>query len=157
MSDNTQQPHPEFVIQKLYIKDSSFESPQSPSIFKENLQPMISLNVQTHSTLIEPHVYEVVLSTTVTATAEKDRTVFLIEVKQGGIFTIKNIPEQNMGAILGVTCPTLLFPYLRAEITHQAGQGGFPNFYLAPVNFEAIYLANLEKQKEKEGEGGVTH
>lgn len=153
---DTQQPQAEFIIQKLYLKDSSFESPASPKIFKENLQPSINLNINTTSNQIEPNVYEIILSATVTATAEQDRTIFLIEVKQAGIFTIKNIPEQNMPVVLGVTCPTILFPYLRSEVSYLAGQGGFPNFYLAPINFEAVYMSSLEKQKTGT-EGSTSH
>jgi len=153
---DTQQPQAEFIIQKIYLKDSSFESPASPAIFKENLQPMINLNIHTSSNQLEPNVHEIILSATVTATAEKDRTIFLIEVKQAGIFTIKNIPEQNMPVVLGVTCPTILFPYLRSEVAYLAAQGGFPNFHLAPINFEAVYMSSLEKQKT-DTEGNTSH
>jgi preprotein translocase subunit SecB len=143
-----QQPQPEFVIQRLYIKDASFESPQSPGIFQENLQPTVNLNIHTSSTVLGENIHEVVLTTTVTASVES-RTIFLIEVKQAGIFTIKNIPKENMGAVLGITCPTILFPYLRETVSELAAKGGFQHFYLSPINFEALYMSNQKAEAEK--------
>ncbi len=140
--------NPEFLIQRIYVKDVSFESPNAPAIFKENLQPVINLNVQTLSEVLTAGVYEVTVSATVAAKVD-DRTIFLIEVKQAGIFTINHIPAENIPLVLNVTCPTILFPYLREQVSELASRGGFSNFYLTPINFEALYLNNVEKQKEK--------
>ena len=136
---------PEFLIQRLYIKDASFESPSAPGVFRENVQPAINLNIHTASSVLENKVHEVVLTATITA-SQQERHIFVIEVKQAGIFTINNIPAENMGGILGVTCPTILFPYLREVVTSLASSGGFPNFYLSPVNFEALYLNSLNQK-----------
>jgi preprotein translocase subunit SecB len=157
MNDNTAKdanptgvnlPPPEFTIQRIYIKDLSFESPQAPKVFQENLQPAINLNIHTASSILDQDTHEVVLTTTITAAVDT-RTIFLIEVKQAGIFTIKNIPEENMGVVLGVTCPTILFPYVREVVSEMAAKGSFQHFYLAPINFEALYMNSL-KQKESE-------
>ena len=143
-SSNANAPAPEFTIQRIYIKDASFESPQAPKVFQENLQPTINLNIHTGSTVLAENTHEVVLTTTITASVE-ERTIFLIEVKQAGIFVIKNVPEQNMGAVLGVTCPTILFPYVREMVSELAAKGSFQHFYLAPINFEALYMNSLQK------------
>ena len=148
--------HPEFAIQRLYVKDVSFESPLVPEIYDHSLQPMINLNIQTTSTKLTDGLFEVVLATTVTATAN-EKTVFLAEVKQAGTFTIKNIAEQNMGAILSVTCPTILFPYVREAISELVARGGFQHFYLAPINFEALYLDGLKKQQQETTKTEETH
>lgn len=145
---------PEFLIQRIYIKDVSFESPQAPAIFKQNVQPSINVNIQTTSNPLEPDHHEVVLTATITA-VQNDQNVFLTEVKQAGIFLIKNVPNDNMGAVLGVTCPTILFPFLREAVSALTARGGFPNFYLSPINFEALYFNSL-KQKEK-SEDSTTH
>jgi len=149
VSNTKESPHAEFLIQRLYIKDVSFESPQSPEVFKHNVQPTISVNINTTSNpLTEENTHEVVLTTTITA-AQENKNVFLVEVKQAGVFILKNIPKENLAAVLSVTCPTILFPYLRETVTSLATKGGFPNFYLSPINFEALYLNSLKHQKEK--------
>lgn len=161
MTDNTVSPinanlpQPEFTIQRIYIKDISFESPQAPKVFQENLQPAINLNIHTASNILEKDVHEVVLTVTITAAVE-DRTIFLIEVKQAGIFVIKNIPDENMGVVLGVTCPTILFPYVREVVSELAAKGSFQHFYLAPINFEALYMNSL-KQNQNTPESQTTH
>lgn len=143
---------PEFLIQRLYLVDVSFESPQAPGVFKTSVQPSINVNIQTSSKPLEDSHHEVMLTTTITAT-QNEKNVFVIEVKQAGIFLIKNVPNENMGAVLGVTCPTILFPFLREEVTSLAAKGGFPNFYLSPINFEALYFNSL---KQKEGSDTTT-
>jgi preprotein translocase subunit SecB len=141
-------PQPEFIIQRVYVKDASFESPHAPKVFQENLQPSINLNIHTGSTILDKDTHEVVLTTTITASVE-ERTIFLIEVKQAGIFTLKNIPEQNMGTVLGVTCPTILFPYVREAVSELAAKGSFQHFYLAPINFEALYMNSLQQKGDE--------
>jgi preprotein translocase subunit SecB len=151
-----QQPQAEFMIQRLYLKDVSLESPNSPAVFQENSQPTVNLNIHTTTNKLNEALYEIVLAATVTATVD-NRTVFLVEVKQAGIFTIKNIPEQNMPIVLNVTCPTVLFPYAREAISDLVVRGGFPHFYLAPINFEALYLSNLQKQQADAKDQATTH
>lgn len=145
MTTENTAPQPEFFIQRLYVKDISFESPQAPKIFQETLQPSVNLNIQTHSELLSPDTYEITVMATITATADS-KTVFLVEIKQSGIFSIKNIPQENMGFVLGVTCPTILFPYLREAVSDLVARGGFQHFYLSPINFEALYLSNQQKE-----------
>lgn len=150
--NGTTETHPEFSIQRLYIKDISFESPQAPSVFKSAVQPSINVNISTSSTALpEGNAHEVVLATTVTA-QQNNQNLFLIEVKQAGIFIIKNIPKENLGAVLSVTCPTILFPYLRETVTDLSTKGGFPHFYLSPINFEALYVNSLKQEQDKQKE-----
>lgn len=143
MTDNTA-PQPEFFIQRLYVKDISFESPQAPKVFHETLQPTVNLNIQTASNIVAENTHDVTITATITAAAD-NKTIFLVEIKQAGIFVIKNIPEENMPFVLGVTCPTILFPYLREAVSDLVARGGFQHFYLSPINFEALFLSN---QKE---------
>lgn len=149
MTTTQQGPQPEFSIQRLYIKDASFESPQAPAIFQENLQPSIEINLHTSSSTLVQDIYEVVIEATITATADQ-KTVFLVELKQAGVFMIKNISHEQLPIILGVTCPTILFPYLRETVSNLVAQGGFQHFYLNPINFEALYYQNLQKQKTQQ-------
>ncbi|MDX2164487.1 MAG: protein-export chaperone SecB [Gammaproteobacteria bacterium] len=142
--NTTQQPQPEFFIQRLYVKDISFESPQAPKVFQETLQPSVNLNIQTSSNVLADDTHDVTVTATITAAVD-GRTIFLVEIKQAGIFTIKHIPKDNMPFVLGVTCPTILFPYLREAVSDLVARGGFQHFYLSPINFEALFLAN---QKE---------
>ena len=147
MTDNTTQPQAEFFITRIYVKDSSFESPLAPQVFTENLQPMVNLNIQTTHTVLSHDSYEVTLTATITAQADT-RTLFLTEIKQAGIFTIKHIPTENMPFVLNVTCPTILFPYLREAVSDLVARGGFQHFYLAPINFEALFLSNAQNTAE---------
>ena len=140
MTDSTT-PQPEFFIQRLYVKDISFESPQAPKVFQETLQPTVNLNIQTSATVLSDNTHDVTVTATITAAADS-KTIFLVEIKQAGIFSIKHIPEENMGFVLGVTCPTILFPYLREAVSDLVARGGFQHFYLSPINFEALYLSN---------------
>lgn len=140
--------NPEFLIQRIYVKDISFESPGAPAVFKENLQPLINVNVQIHLRSLEETVHEVTLEAAISAKVET-RPIFLIEAQQAGIFTLQHIPAENMGAVLNVSCPTILFPYLRELVSDLSARGGFSNFYLAPINFEALYMDKLAQQKNK--------
>ncbi len=140
---------PTFAIQRLYIKDLSFESPLSPAVFNENLQPNLNLNIQTSANAVAQDNYEVVLDLTVTAKAN-DKTVFLVEIKQAGIFMIKDFPPEQLKVLLGSTCLTILFPYVREKISELVASGGFPQFYLAPINFEALYMQNQQQPHASE-------
>lgn len=143
-----QQAGGQFAIQRLYVKDSSFEGPNVPQIFREQWEPQADININTTHTELEADVYEVTLTVTLT-TKLKDKIAFLVEVQQAGIFTIKNFPEQDKEHLLRAYCSGILFPYARQHITDMTVNGGFPPIYLAPINFEAVYQQEKEKEKDK--------
>lgn len=143
-----EQANGQFVIQRLYIKDASYEAPNVPHILRESWEPQADINVNTANSELEQDVYEVVLTITIT-TKVKEKTAFLIEVKQAGIFTVKDFPEADKERLLRAYCSTILFPYARQHITNMAVDGGFPPIYLAPINFEAVYMQEKEREKEK--------
>jgi preprotein translocase subunit SecB len=138
---------PEFAIQRIYVKDSSFEAPESPAIFREQWEPKVNIDLQTASTLIEGNIYEVVLGVTVTVKI-KEKTAFLAETKQAGIFSIGEFPDDQRKQLLGSFCPNILFPYAREAITAMVTRGGFPQLYLAPINFDAVYQQQLKQAEE---------
>ena len=137
----------EFNIQRLYVKDVSFEAPETPKIFQTEWKPDVNLdlNIETHS-LGDNH-HEVILKVTVT-TKLADKTAFLVEVSQAGIFTIKGFNNDQFQAMLGSFCPNLLFPYAREAVSDLTVRGGFPPLYLIPINFDALYQQQLEKEKQ---------
>ncbi|KTD50294.1 preprotein translocase subunit SecB [Legionella quinlivanii] len=147
----------QFMIQRVYMKDSSFETPNTPAVFQQQWEPELTLDLNTENTELEKNVYEVVL--TVTATVKnKNTTAFLAEVKQAGIFTIQGAPKEQLGHLLGSFCPSILFPYAREAITSQVIRGSFPQLVLAPINFDALYMQQLEEQsKSKADETETTH
>jgi preprotein translocase subunit SecB len=141
-------PAPQFAIQRIYTKDISFETPNSPEIFKKEWKPEVQLDLDTRSTMIEEGLYEVVLAVTVTAKIGQE-TAFLCEVQQAGIFTIGEMPEQNKAHMMGSFCPNTLFPYARETISNLVNRGTFPALNLAPVNFDAIFAAYLQKRAQQ--------
>jgi preprotein translocase subunit SecB len=139
-----------FMIQRIYVKDLSFETKNTPALFKEKWEPELSLDINTNHTLLEENVYEVEL--TVTATVKnQNATAFLAEVKQAGIFSIQGAPEAQLDHLLGSFCPSILFPYAREAITTEVARGSFPQLILAPINFDALYMQQKEA-KTKKGE-----
>jgi len=128
------------ALQNVYLKDCSYESPNGPRI-EGNWNPQINLDLQTSSTALGPEVREVVLTVTVSA-KHGDATIFLVEVKQAGLFVIRNLTEPDLKRAISTVCPGVLFPYARAAVSQLVSQGGFPQFLLPPVNFEALYAAN---------------
>jgi len=136
---------PEFAIQRIYTKDVSFETPNSPAVFQLDWKPEIQLDLDTRSTKLAENTYEVVLSVTVTATVE-DKTAFLAEVQQAGIFTIGNLPEAQLAHTIGAFCPTTLFPYARETVASLVNRGSFPQFNLTPVNFEGLYASYVQQR-----------
>ncbi|MCB6183531.1 protein-export chaperone SecB [Leeia sp. TBRC 13508] len=138
-ADNT----PVFNIEKLYVKDLSLEVPHAPQIFLENGENEVSMQLHNEGEQIGDGFFEVTLTVTVTNKIE-DKTVFLAEAAQAGIFQIRNVPEEDMGAIIGIACPTILFPYVREVISDLVNRAGFPPVILTPVNFEALYAQRLE-------------
>lgn len=144
----------QFVIQKIYTKDISFETPNSPEIFTQKWEPSINVELGTNGKSVGEGVHEVVLSVTVTA-KQGDKTAFLAEVKQAGIFAINGFPEQELGAMVGSYCPNILFPYAREVISDLVAKGGFPQLLLAPVNFDALYAQHVAQMKEQSAKTAV--
>jgi preprotein translocase subunit SecB len=142
---------PEFIIQRIYVKDLSLEAPHSPQAFQEEWQPELNLQFTMNTRDVGENNHEVVLQITVTAKS-KDKTLFLVEVKQAGLFTLKGFTEQQNHQVMSITCPTILFPYAREAVSDLVGRAGFPPLYLTPVNFEALYAQQLQEQN-KEGSG----
>lgn len=154
----SQQPQgPQFGLQRIYVKDVSFEAPSSPQIFLEQWNPEVSLNLNTKVTeLPEDHV-EVVLIVTVTVKVA-GKTAFLVEVHQAGIFVVRGVPREQMGPVVGITCPNILFPYARETVSDLATRGSFPQLLLQPINFEAVYAQRIQQaQAEQTAAGEETH
>ena len=147
---SSEQAAAQFAIQRVYTKDISFETPNSPAIFQKEWKPEVQLDIDTKSAKLADDTYEVTLSLTVTAKVE-DQTAFLAEVKQAGIFTIGNIPEAQLAHTIGAFCPTTLFPYAREAVANLVSRGSFPQINLAPVNFEALF-ANYVQQRAAQAE-----
>ena len=139
-----EQPQAQFQLQKLYIKDVSFELPNAPQIFQEDGQVDIKLNLAQKVEDLAEGVHEVVLTVTVTATLG-EKTAYLAEVQQAGIFSIAGLPEQGKHAALNTLCPHTLFPYARRMITDLVAEGGFPPLVLQPINFDQIYAQRLQE------------
>lgn len=152
MNQSSKPQQPEFIIQRVYVKDLSLETPHSPQAFQEEWQPELNLQFTMNTTDIGADNYEVVLQITVTAKS-KDKTLFLVEVEQGGLFTLKGFTEEQNHQVMSITCPTILFPYAREAVSDLVGRAGFPPLYLAPVNFEALYAQQMQEQEDKGGSG----
>lgn len=131
---------PAFSIEKVYVKDLSLEVPNAPQVFLERDTPTVDIQLHHNSTGVEEGVYETVLTVTVTAKAG-EKTMFLVEAAQAGIFVARNIPASELEAVLAIACPNILFPYVREVISDVVTRAGFPPVILSPVNFEAIYQA----------------
>ena len=141
---------PVFGMQKVYVKDASVELPNAPRVFMAPLTPQIEVQLESTAERLDETIFEVVVSVTVTAKQE-DKTSFLVEVAQAGIFEISGVPEQDLEPVLGIACPNILFPYAREAVANLVGRAGFPALHLSPVNFEAIYVQRLQAQQEAEG------
>ncbi len=141
------------AILKIYLKDFSFESPLSPAVFQsEDWKPNINLNLRSSHGALEANLHEVVLTVTIEAKEkESDKTLFLTELHQGGLFEIVGYKKEEMGALIGSLCPNILFPYARESVAGIIQKGGFPEFILQPINFDALYLQQLQSQKAQAG------
>jgi preprotein translocase subunit SecB len=155
MNDETVQDNNQgrFAIQKIYVKDISFEAPNSPDSFTEQWEPKVSLDLNSEGRNIGEDNFEVVLKITLTV-SNGDKTAYLVEVQQAGIFHIAGFAEQDIGGMLGSFCPNILFPYARESISDLVTRGGFPPFYLAPINFDALYAQHLEQQQAQQKQAG---
>ena len=138
MSESTESQQPTFLIEKIYVKDLSLEIPHAPQIFLEREAPEINMQLGGKNQNLGDGLHEVLLTVTVTAKI-KDKMMFLVEVQQAGVFRIGNISEEEMGPVLGIGCPTIIFPYLREVVSDTVTRAGFPPVIINPVNFEAIY------------------
>ena len=148
--DPQAQPPATFQIEKVYVKDVSLEIPNAPKVFLEQTQPQLEVRIDTAAEAFADGYYEVTVSATVTARAG-ERTVFLVEAAQAGIFAVRNVPAQELDPLLGIACPTVLFPYLRETISDLVVRGGFPPVLLAPLSFETLYLQRMQQQQEQGG------
>ena len=152
MADDTP-PIPTFQIQRLYLKDLSLEQPNSPQILLEQGQPAVEINLTLGAEPIADGMYEVTVMATVT-TKINDKTLFLVEAKQGGIFEIRNIPEEQLRQILGIACPGIVYPYLRAVVSDLCTRAGFPPVILSEVNFQAMFEAQQAQANAQIGGAG---
>lgn len=146
--EQAQQPQQQFALQRIYVKDLSFEAPLGAEAFKKQWKPKINLDLNTRHTKLDDNNYDVVLTLTVTAKQDEE-TAFLIEIQQAGIFFIKGLEGPSLQQVLGAMCPNILFPYARESIDSVVVKGSFPPLMLAPVNFDALYQQALAQQKEK--------
>jgi preprotein translocase subunit SecB len=140
MSDS----EPTFQIEKIYVKDLSLELPNAPQAFMQPEQPQLEVQIANEATQVADSMFEVTVGVTVTARAG-ERTLFLVEAVQAGLFQIANVPEAEMGPLLGIGCPTILYPYARETVSDMVTRAGFPPVLLAPVSFEAIYAQRMQQ------------
>jgi preprotein translocase subunit SecB len=136
-TDNTNQ-EPVFQIQRVYLKEASLEQPNSPAILLEQEQPTVDIQLGVDATPIAEGLFEVCVTATV-QTKIGEKTVFLVEAKQAGIFELRNLPQEQMGSIMGIACPQIVYPYLRGNVADLISRAGFPPVHLAEINFQAMY------------------
>jgi len=149
MSDQT----PVFQIQRVYLKEASLEQPNSPKILLEQEQPAVDIQLGVEATPVVDGVFEVCVIATV-QTKFKDKTLFLVEAKQAGIFEIRNVPDEQMGALMGIACPQIVYPYLRGNVADLIQRAGFPPVHLSEINFQAMY-EQQQAQMAKAPEGAL--
>lgn len=140
-------PSPVFQIQRVYLKEVSLEQPNSPAILLESEQPTVDIQLGVNASPVAEGVFEVVVTATV-HTKIKDKTVFLVEASQAGIFEVRNLPQEQMGPILGIACPQIVYPYLRGNVADLIQRGGFPPVHLSEINFQAMYEQQQAAQAE---------
>ena len=147
-------------ISKIYLKDFSFESPRAPEVFRKGeWKPQTNLNLRSNHNAIEDDLHEIVLTITVEA-KEDDNTLFLVELSQAGLFEIAGYDKDEFGAIIASFCPNILFPYAREQLASAVQKGGFPEFVLQPINFDALYMQSLQQaqtEAQQQAEGAEKH
>lgn len=143
--------HAQFALQRIYTKDVSFEAPNAPAAFTKEWKPEIKLDLNSGARKLDEQHFEVTIKVTVTAT-NADETAFLVELEQAGLFTIANVPEEQLKPMLGAMCPNILFPYLRESVDNLVVKGGFPALMLAPINFDALYQQRLMQEQQAQAE-----
>ncbi|MFZ4623223.1 MAG: protein-export chaperone SecB [Rhodoferax sp.] len=140
---------PVFQIQRVYLKEASLEQPNSPGILLEQEQPTVDIQLGVNATPVADGIYEVSVTATV-QTKIKDKTVFLVEAKQAGIFEVRNLPQEQMGPIMGIACPQIVYPYLRGNVADLIQRGGFPPVHLSEINFQAMYEQQQAARAQEE-------
>ncbi|MBP8098798.1 MAG: protein-export chaperone SecB [Arenimonas sp.] len=154
-ADSSAPSQAQFTVDKIYVKDVSFEAPNAPRVFNEQGQPQLSMNLNQKVGRLEGDSFEVVLGVTLTCTMN-EKTVYLAEVEQAGIFGLTGFDDRTLDMMLGTYCPNVLFPYVRQSISDLITSGGFPPFYMQPINFEALYAEGLRRRAEAaQGNGSV--
>ncbi|QLI82835.1 protein-export chaperone SecB [Chitinibacter fontanus] len=151
-----EQAQPVFAVQKLYVTDISLESPNAPNSFMEQGEPEFNIQFRNQARSFDNGFFEASLTVTATAKVE-DRTVFLVEVTQAGLFQIENVPETELDPLLGIGCPSILFPYLREAVSDLTTRAGFPPLVLQPINFEAIYIQQRQQAAAQQANEQTTH
>ena len=146
---------PAFTVEKIYVKDVSFEVPGAPAIFTENVQPELQLNLNQRVQRLGENAFEVVLGVTLTCKAG-DKTAYVAEVQQAGIFGLMGLEAQAVDVLLGTQCPNILFPYVRQLVSDLVQAGGFPPFFLQPINFDGLYAESL-RQRAAQGDAGLAN
>jgi preprotein translocase subunit SecB len=147
-------PDPVFQIQRVYLKEASLEQPNSPAILLEPEQPTVDIQLGVNASAVADGIYEVSVTATV-QTKIKDKTVFLVEATQAGIFEVRNLPQEQMGPIMGIACPQIVYPYLRGNVADLVQRAGFPPVHLSEINFQAMYeQQNAAQAAQVEQTGG---
>ena len=144
----------QFTVEKIYVKDVSFEAPNAPQVFNESGTPQLNMNLNQKVGRLEGDMFEVVLGVTLTCTLG-DKTVYLAEVEQAGVFGLAGFDDRTLDMMLGTYCPNVLFPYVRQSISDLISNGGFPPFYMQPINFEGLYAEGLRRRAEQAAQGTV--
>ena len=139
----------QFSIQRIFVKDISLETPNSPMIFTEKWEPNVEFNLSSNATSVQENLFEVVLNITVTVKVS-EKTAYLVEISQAGLFGLIGFPEEEMGPMLGSFCPNTLFPCAREVISDLVIKAGFPPMLLAPVNFDALYAQHMQQMQEQD-------
>lgn len=148
---NSEAPKAQFAMQRIYLKDLSFETPLGPEVFKKQWKPQVNQELNTQTAKIDENLYEVVLTLTITVKLEEE-TAFLVEVKQAGLFFINGLEGQQLAQALNTACPQILFPYAREVVDNVVTKGSFPALMLPPINFDALFAAAMaQAQKQAEG------
>ena len=150
-----EQQNPVFQIQRLYLKESSLEQPNSPAILLEQQQPTVDIQLGVGAEPVSDGLFEVTVTATV-HTKVKDKTLFLVEAKQAGIFEIRNLPDDQMGQVMGIACPQIVYPYLRGNVADLIQRGGFPPVHLAEINFQAMYEQQQQAMANAQAPAAVT-
>lgn len=149
MTEKTENAQPVFTIEKLYVKDLSLEVPGAPQIYLERETPQINVQLRTEGKAVDEGLYEVLLTVTVAATLAEDRTVFMVELTQAGVFQIRNIPQGDLEPVMMIGCPNILFPFAREVVSDAVTRAGFQPVLLAPVNFESIYQSQRQQAAQQ--------
>ncbi|MGH8397831.1 MAG: protein-export chaperone SecB [Gammaproteobacteria bacterium] len=148
---NGQDAGKQVTLQRIYIKDCSFESPYAPAVFATQINPDVKVNMRSDTNKLDDDRYEVVLTITIEAQMES-RSIFLVEVHQAGLFSIRGFNDQELGAVVGAYCPNILFPYAREAVTDLVQKGSMPALWLQPVNFDAVYMQNISQAAAPAGD-----